>query len=479
MKLLQAGLLSLIPLIPALILAGGGLIILSLPRSYGRWFGVGFGVLLLLGATTAVTTSVFWDIKPTDEFFVHGLTRIFLIAIMTLGMALLAGLVRGMDRDADSMGCLSWTLGGIAAMIVSQTLSILFIGSLAAFLGTAGMMWFHSNPNDTSRRSSVRILLLGLVTCTLWISGLALMSVSSPSMTLHAIQSTFRRPFSEQTLLSVLGCVLAISAMASAFCLAPFSTWFQRGRDGSFASTLWAMCLFSLIGETWMFRSCPAMSADLARITRIIFLASTAVVIVRLHACRNPQELLLSLATLHNSLALGAHSLELTDAAGRGLSAGMLEVAATILGLICVGLAVEACELNRMGDLGRPAGLTRASALVGWASLSVLPMTLGFVAWVNSARGLGLAFGNHTSVWSPFFFVLISTVVIMIPVVRVWKIWMSWPEVRHRDEWNLWIICLSSLMAVVLIIPAIWPRLWLDPFRASVQSYVEAVLRTP
>jgi hypothetical protein len=460
-----AGLNTLRPMAPSMVLFGFAFLLVLLPRKWSSVAGSGIGLLAVLASLAAAV--LFAGAKSPDR---SDLLFDPLVKSMPWWMAAVIPTTIGCLQRSTSpnrgfaVAGILLTAGSVGFIAASKTLSVLLAASATALIGAATIPLASSTAGSVSAietfRHAVRTMLGVLLIWVLFITGIALLLWADPRFELNT-------PTTSRNAATAIGSLLATIALFSLIGWAPLSSWMQGGSLGVHLATTTMLSVVGTVAYVKLARFVYVPS--IAPIVWAWAMGSIFVNIVGLLTAGQLDRTVARQLGLLSSIAIAFLTFAEGDVRSPfSLSAMMVLVFVTIVGAGAAA-ALQACELSAGGALGNPDGIrsiAAKSSLYLWAGL---PLSLGF--W-----GLKLAFSSAlvpgTGSGMRQATLLASVIGLLVggfALLRGWNTLRTRPALPRMEEDCRWLVAAGLFASAIVAFAGLWPQ----PLAAWMQSALE------
>ena len=338
--------------------------------------------LLVLSIRLFVHAPSSWSEGSFLFLKIYALSRIGLVFAAVFGFLISLYALLGMSGESKLQtfyGSLLLSLGGSAGVLLSQNLLTLLV--FWGFLGLPLYLFIHMGKGDTGQAATEALILIG-GTDALMLLGIALLSLSAPSLTI----GDMRIPLTDWTTWTAFLCLcLAVFAKAGAI---PVHTWIpSMARTAHVPSTaLMPAALDKLVGIYLLARMCLSMF-DLSGDSQffLCLIGSLTIIIAVIMALF--QHDYRRLLAFHAISQVGYMILGFGTGSAVGMAGGLFHMlnhalykSALFLSCGSVEYRLGTSDLDRMGGVGKSMPWTFGAFLVSAAAISGIPPLNGFAS---------------------------------------------------------------------------------------------------
>ncbi|MDR0663904.1 MAG: NADH-quinone oxidoreductase subunit NuoN [Helicobacteraceae bacterium] len=231
---------SFVSLLPILILAVGGIVVLSVDlffKNAGRNAFATITIAALLMAIAALFYLDFVERSLFDALLIDGLAKASLWVIIGASLLFMPLAFTGMRfleyQFAEFYALFLFMAAGFAAMVSSDNLIVIVIGLETGSLALYTLISMHRR--DKALEAALKYFTMGALAAGLLIFGVMLLYAATGSLEIGKIQSALVTSGFEHTSLIVAASAFIIAGLGFKLSIVPFHTWTPDVYEGSSA----------------------------------------------------------------------------------------------------------------------------------------------------------------------------------------------------------------------------------------------------
>jgi hypothetical protein len=456
LKQFLQGLQSLRVVTPGLVLIATAILLVLMPRRWSAALGgsaaaaaIAMILLLHLGGSPV-------NVPLPSDLVADQITQGFGLWMALVVPALVASLPRSVNSEYGlaiasvlfSAGnlCVAAAAGSTALFLASWTLSMTGIAAIPFAL-----VDFR---DEMHHRAAVRAAGAVLVLWCVLVLGICLLLTAAPSRDLDSLGRG--RP---ETGLELVGAVLVGITVLGLFGAAPLSTWLQGRNPGARRAVQPLLLTMGLV--VYLRLSRVFASPELMLVLWAWSMGSLLVHFSAAVRVPNMADSIFHVVGAVASLACGSLFLGEPLESRIGAIAVLTSLTLAVPG---VGAALDSCEINTRGDLGRPSGIRSSTLRLSLYLLLGLPLSFGFWGWVSVVTGAGTK-GESGGVRQATAVLGVVTLMFLgFSLLRHWSALKARPAVATVEE-DRWLVASSLYTSTVLIGLGCWPGPLLSALR--------------